>query len=179
MIRTVILNASPLILLGRTGYLRLIFQLFPESIIPSAVVDEIMAQNTPDALAIKQEVDAGNIQVETPTPEKVQTITRICRKDLALGEIQTLALALDLQDQKKRLLVILDDLPARRTAEALGLSLIGTLGIIIRALRKQLINKSEAKHIVYRLTQVGAYFDIELIQEVLRTIKLNKDNSLS
>ena len=57
---------------------------------------------------------------------------------MALGEIQTLALALDLRNQKKRILVILDDLPARRTAEVLGLPFLGTLGIIIQALRKQL-----------------------------------------
>ena len=178
MTHPAIFNASPLILLARTGYLWLVSKLFPECIIPSAVFDEIMAQNTPDALAMTRELDTGNIKVEIPTPEKIQTISRICQKDMALGEIQVLALALDLRDQKKKPLVILDDLPARRTAEVLGLHLIGTLGIIIRALRKRLIDKPEATQIIHRLAKVGAYFDIELIQEVLRSIEFNKSNSL-
>jgi len=174
MTQKVILNASPLILLGRTGYLWLISKLFHKIIIPPVVFDEVIARKTPDALAMKRELDTGNINIEIPTSENVEKISRFCRKDMALGEIQVLALALDLQNQKERTLTILDDLPARRTAEVLGMPIIGTQGIIVQALRKRLIDRAEAKNIIYRLTEVGAYFDTELVQEVLRSIEFDK-----
>jgi len=178
MTRIAILNASPLILLGRIGFIWLLPKLFPASILPSAVFTEIVAQNTPDTLTIRWEVDAGKIIVQTPTSMNVQTVSQVCRKDMALGEIQVLALALDLQDQKQTPLVILDDLPARKTAEVLGFPLLGTLGIIIRALRAQFIKKSESKQIIHKMTKIGAYFDTELIQEVLRIIELTNNNTL-
>jgi len=55
--------------------------------------------------------------------------------DLGPGETQVLALALESHDA----IIVVDDDLARRTAEALGLRLTGTLGILLDAKRAGLI----------------------------------------
>jgi predicted nucleic acid-binding protein len=48
---------------------------------------------------------------------------------LGAGEREAIALAVEVHAQK----IILDDLPARRLAASLGLSVIGTVGLILAA----------------------------------------------
>src|SRR3989442_15231321 len=53
----------------------------------------------------------------------------LLRRRLGDGEWEALALAIELKADW----IILDDLPARRSAEATGLNVIGTLGALLRA----------------------------------------------
>jgi len=55
--------------------------------------------------------------------------------NLERGEAEAIALAL----QKKDTLLILDDKKARGIAEALGLRLTGTIGIMVKAKEKRLL----------------------------------------
>jgi predicted nucleic acid-binding protein len=54
---------------------------------------------------------------------------------LGKGEREAIALALELQATE----LIIDDLPARRLATSLGLPIIGTLGLLLRAKKKGVI----------------------------------------
>ena len=51
------------------------------------------------------------------------------------GEASAIALAIELSDS----VVILDDYKARKLAESLGIQIIGTIGIIIKAKRQGVI----------------------------------------
>jgi len=55
--------------------------------------------------------------------------------DMGPGESQVLALGLEITES----LVILDDLLARRVAQAMGINLTGTLGVLLAAKRAGLI----------------------------------------
>ncbi len=59
----------------------------------------------------------------------------ILSASLGAGESEAISLALE----TKARLVLLDDRPARRLAQALHLPIIGTLGILLAAKRRQLL----------------------------------------
>ncbi len=60
---------------------------------------------------------------------------RILRASLGAGESEAIRLALEM----KARLLILDDRPTRRLAQALGLPIIGTMGILLAAKQRNFI----------------------------------------
>jgi uncharacterized protein len=118
----VISNASPLIALEQTGHLDLLKGLFSTVLIPPAVVREVAPT------------------VTLPTWVSEHTLTQpigpqILRAALGPGESEAICLALEISAQW----VILDERPARRLAQALGLPVIGTLGILLASKRRGLL----------------------------------------
>ena len=60
---------------------------------------------------------------------------QILAASLGAGESETISLALEVRAR----LIVLDDRPARRLAQALRLPVIGTLGILLAAKRRNLL----------------------------------------
>ena len=71
-----------------------------------------------------------------------------------LGEAQAIALA----KQEDTKYFFTDDWEAREVSEALGLKAHGTLGIVIRAYRESVLDKSEAEDTVEELYQNSSLF---------------------
>jgi len=99
-------------------------------IIPGAVATELetgrkLGIDLPDPKTLDW------IEIKSPASEPVLPLIT----DLGPGETEVLALALETEDP----LVIMDDGPARRMAETLGIKLTGTLGLLIDAKRSGLI----------------------------------------
>ncbi len=142
-----IVNASPLILLGKAGYLHLIADLAGSVIVPSAVVNEICAKK--EGIPILDELKRDErflINDDETVPFE------LLAWDLGVGETQAIALAM--QQKAKR--VVLDDLEARRCAKAMELPIIGTVGLVARAKRKGIIDS--AALIIEQLCQVVYIF---------------------
>lgn len=115
-------NTSPLIYLHRIAIVEWLPLLFSSIWVPSAVVEELREGQrrgfdvpTVDVYPWLQIVDPTN------TPSEWLSL------DLGPGELATMALALE---QRNRV-VLLDDLLARRTAQAAGLTVWGTLKILL------------------------------------------------
>jgi predicted nucleic acid-binding protein len=128
-----IFNASPLILLGKINQLHLIGQLSPGFRIPLEVVSEIGAGPPNDPTI--QWLASPSIAVhfaQTPEPPSY-----LVQWDLGAGETSVLSLAL----AENGPAVILDDLAARKFAMTYDIPLLGTLGILIRAKHKGLIDQ--------------------------------------
>jgi len=126
----VICNTSPLQYLHQIGMLHLLPALVDTVIVPEAVVEELaigraLGASLPDPQAVEW------IIVRRPVSAPALPLVT----DLGPGETQVLALALESRDA----IVVVDDDLARRTAEALGLRLTGTLGILLDAKRAGLI----------------------------------------
>ena len=118
----VISNSSPLIALGQIGQLHLLEFLFGEVWVPAAVRDEVaLTVSLPPSIMVR--------------PVTQPLAAAVLQTSLGAGESEAITLAL----QEKARLVLLADRPARRMAEALGLPLIGTLGVLSAAKRKGLI----------------------------------------
>ncbi len=119
----VVSNSSPLIALARIQRLDLLPAIFESILIPPAVAREI-APSIP-ALPTWLRIQAPSVQPPAPS----------LRRRLGAGEREALALAIELKADW----IILDDLPARRSAETAGLNVIGTLGTLVTAKRTGLL----------------------------------------
>jgi predicted nucleic acid-binding protein len=118
----VISNASPLIALEQIDHLELLEKLFGTLLVPPAVVREV----TPAVALPPWIIQQALTQPIGP---------RILGASLGPGESEAISVALETRVR----LVILDDRPARRLAQALHLPVIGTLGILLAAKRRQLV----------------------------------------
>ena len=118
----VVSNASPLIALEQIGHLELLEQLFGSVLIPPAVAREV-------APTVALPTWIGQQELAQPVGP------RILGASLGPGESEAISLALETQAE----LVVLDERPARRLAQALHLPVIGTLGILLAAKRRQLL----------------------------------------
>lgn len=119
---TVISNASPLIALEQIGQLDLLERLFNRVAVPPAVVAEV----SPSVILPAWISEQSLFQAIGPD---------ILRASLGPGESEAISLALEANAR----LLILDERPARRLAQALGLPIIGTLGILLAAKKRSLL----------------------------------------
>lgn len=144
MSRVWVVNASPLILLGKIGRVALLRQLSDELIVPDMVAREVGER--PEGEQVIAEVSSlPGVRFETG----IATPSEIADWNLGRGESQVLALAEAFPGRR----AVLDDLEARRCAQSLGLPLIGTLGVVLRARRKGVIEK--ARPLIEYLRGVG------------------------
>jgi predicted nucleic acid-binding protein len=154
-----IVNASPLILLAKTGRLELLQLGGADVVVPETVVAEIEAGKDYDSASERIRQAAWLSIVSVPViPVPVQA----CGLDP--GETAVLALAHGDSGAE----VVLDDLAARRCAGRLQIPFLGTLGLVLTAKRLGVIQ--EARPLVDQLRQVGLYLDDELVEETLRRI---------
>ena len=118
----VVADASPLIALQQIEALHLAQALFTELLIPPAVAREI----APSVTRVPWLVERALTQ-----PVAVQAL----RANLGPGESEAISLVLEIGADR----LLVDERPARRVAEAIGVSVIGTLGVLLAAKRKGLI----------------------------------------
>ena len=146
--RPVISDASPLIALTQISQLNILHVLFTTVMIPPAVARET-ARSVP-------------LPPWLQVRELAQPIDpRIVRTSLGPGESQAISLGLEVGAQR----VILDDVQARRTARALGLPLVGTLGVLLAAKRRRLL-PSVQPH-VEALLRAGFFVAPSLYEDLL------------
>ena len=156
MNRRWIVNASPLILLGKIGHIALLSELADELIVPEAVAREVRAKpNGERALVEVASLLGARIEVEVPVSSEVVAW------NLGRGESQVIAHTEAFPSCR----AVLDDLEARRCAQSMGLSVIGTLGVVLRAKRKGVI--AEARPVIEHLRRVGLYASDALIEQAL------------
>ena len=135
-------NTSPICYFARLGLLDVLHELLGQVRVPPAVVDEIDIGRTlipelPDLRTIDWvRIDSG------PLPE-VSSI------QLGPGEAEALALAGSLSN----VCVLLDDFQARKQAEEKGISVRGTLALLVMAKEKRFIQ--EVRPLIERLEEMG------------------------
>jgi predicted nucleic acid-binding protein len=141
-----VVNASPLILLGKVEQIELLSAMAGQIAVPGAVIQEVSALKP--AIIVDDEVPPANI----------------LSWDLGAGETQVISYAVTHAADR----VVIDDLAARRCAKAMGLAIIGTLGIIGRAKVAGLIDR--AGPVIQRLRETGLYASDEIVQRLLREV---------
>jgi len=116
-------NSSPLIVFERVGRLDLLPSLMNHLFVPSAVRREVFGANALPAWLTEKNLTQP-------------AAARIASARLGAGEREAIALALEMSATE----LVIDDLAARRLAQSLGLSIIGSLGLLIRAKNAGLIS---------------------------------------
>lgn len=152
---TVICDTSPLQYLHQTGYLALLPTLFGEVVVPQSVVNEL--------------AEGRRLGVSLPIPEQLPWVSIVASQsaalplawDLGAGEREMLALALTIAGA----LAISDDRLARKAAKFLGIPLIGTLGLLLKA--KQRGHVPEIRPILDQFQALGFFLDPRTRRDVL------------
>ena len=124
-------NASPLIVLAKAGLLDLLTGLCPGFRIPRSVAEEVSRINDP--------ADPARIWLSrnsTFVAEAPSVSPFVMAWDLGAGESSVISLVESLPGS----IAVLDDLAGRRCAQALGLPVVGTLGLILMAKRRGFIS---------------------------------------
>ena len=125
-----VVNAAPLIFLGKIGHLDLLERLAGNVMIPSGVAREVRRGPPSDPARQWLEGSARRLIRRTRSVSPV-----IAAWDLGLGESQVLHLTLGRAGSE----AILDDRAARECAAALGVGFRGTISVLGLAKRRGLI----------------------------------------
>ncbi len=141
-------DASALIALQQIGQLSLLGTLFGTVVIPPAVAREVASVTLPSFVLER--------------PLELPLSPTVVRAGLGAGESEAIGLALELRADR----IIIDELPARRLAEQLAMPLIGTLGILLAAKRRELI--PSVREAIDSLRRGGFRVANALYEDVLR-----------
>jgi predicted nucleic acid-binding protein len=154
-----ILNASPMILLGKADLLKTISPLAKSWIIPKGVVREVEKKRSIELYLSCLSCNSQVIQKSTSTLHPL-----IAAWDLGQGESEVLSLALE----NDSAFAVLDDLQARKCATLFDIPLIGSIGLIILAKRKGLIDLAKPK--IESLKAAGLYIDATMLDRIYTRI---------
>jgi predicted nucleic acid-binding protein len=152
-------NTSPLVFLVRENLLAVLRVGVDDVAVPEPVIEEIHGHGMDDPTV--QAIDQASWLTIVPGPVIPRAIA-----DWRLGPGESAVLALAHGDPECQ--VVLDDLSARRCAVRLGITCLGTLGIVPAA--KRLGNIPTARPLIERLRLCGLYLDDELVHEVLKRV---------
>ena len=153
MHRIVVTDSTPIISLLRIGQLEILKDTYQEIIIPYAVLDEVTIKDTRfwkkhdwiHAIAIK------NLAAK-----------EMFSSALHAGEVEVMLLSKEIGAD----LVIMDDSLARRHAKYLGLTVTGTIGVLLRA--KSIGVIKNIAPVLNKLIQNGFYISDNVFREIMR-----------
>jgi predicted nucleic acid-binding protein len=154
--REVVSNTSPLLYLHQLGSIDLLPRLYSQILVPASVVEELAAgraagHDVPDVAALPW----ARI-VSSPTLALLALAT-----DLGKGEAEAIAIA-----HERNALLILDDGLARRHAKVVGVTLTGTLGVLVKA--KTAGHIPRVATLISRLTELGFRLSDRTRDEILK-----------
>ena len=150
--KILIADTSPLISLIVTNKLPLLFKLYNEIYLPKAVWDEL--NNHIEISIFKDEMSSLS-----PLVKEVEV--NMVFSAIDKGEIE----AITLYQMMNADLLLIDDKKAREVAESININCIGTLAILIKAKRVNLI--PSLREIFLELLIKKRYYKIEVLNQIL------------
>jgi predicted nucleic acid-binding protein len=155
----VVSDSGPIIHLSMIGRTELIHHLFGQVLVPGAVYREVVEAGA--GLPGSSELPAASWAI-VAEPNPSTRLAKLLEGDLDPGEIAAILLALEREAGH----LLVDDLAARQAATRLGLSVIGTLGILLAAKKRGLVDA--VGPLVHALKQQGFWISSSLEAAVLR-----------
>jgi len=148
-------DTSAIMALASCDALSLLDRLFDEVRVPPAVLRECTVVSKPEAdrLAVYLQ---GKV-VEIDLNELIITVA-----GLGQGELEAMALCRHLHADR----LLVDDRRARKVARLNGITVVGSLGVLLRAKEAALI--SEIRPFVTAIQAAGIHYGEQLVMETLR-----------
>jgi len=160
----VVSDASVLICLGAVQQLQLLKEFYEEVYVPNAVWREVTAATGPRA-GVTETLHAhqqGWLKIQTPNNRH---LVSSLQTSLGAGEAEAIALASELRAS----LLLIDESDGRKQARVLGLTVAGTVGVLLRA--KQVGKLQQLKPVLDILVQRHNFrVARHLYEEVLRQV---------
>lgn len=147
MSKTVISDTSTLILFDKIGEFSLLKDVF-NKLVTTPEVEKEFGKKLPNW-----------IKIQSPTDKKYQGVLET---QLDYGEASAIALASDFDN----VLLLIDDLKARKLAKRLQFKITGALGIIHKAKQLQIIEK--VKPLIDKLSSTDFRIADDIVEEILK-----------
>lgn len=160
--KVVVADTSPinyLVLIGKVGVLQ---SLYNQVLIPRKVFEELTAPGAPSTVADWTNKAPDWITVVSHRGSPHEDLRRHL-DTLDAGEVAAIAIALSISRQDS--LLLMDDFAGRSAARELGMATIGTLGILVQAARKGLLDLRES---LTQLRDTNFRVSDGLIAQILR-----------
>jgi uncharacterized protein len=152
---SIVSNTGPILALVQIGQLDLLRHLFGNIRIPAAVQAEVKDETSVAAIAAARWITVQAVQD--------RLAVQLLREELDAGESEAIILAKEISAE----LVLIDERAATHKARTVGLTVIGTLGLLL--LGKQDGHLAAIEPLLEKLRSLGFYMSIDLYAEVLRT----------
>lgn len=165
--RVVVSDTSPiryLVLIGEADVLR---SLYTQILIPRTVWTELQQPETPELVRnwIRSSPEWAEI-----VPEDTVLVTNVISHSLDAGERAAIALALHVRAD----LLLIDERAGVSEARRLGLTVTGTLGILVRAAERGLVDLPSALN---ALQKTNFRVSPELLEQILREYAKGSEHS--
>ncbi|MBU0701684.1 DUF3368 domain-containing protein [bacterium] len=161
----VISNSGPLMALGKLNLLYLLKRLYGKVIISDSVYKETVTagkiKGAQDALTIELFLTQNKWNPVEVNTKEIDPEIRLLRLDD--GEIESIHLAMKISNS----LILLDDEEARKEARRKGLKIKGTIGVLVEAYQRDMINLEELKLF---LNEISERRDIWISKELCQTV---------
>jgi len=161
----IVADASPLIFLSKLNRLDLLKKLFASGIVvPGQIQEELLAKKLPpdEMVLLERFLSSCTVQVET----KPRSFSK------GLSEADSAALTLAIREQA---LLVVDDAALRRMAKAHGLTVLGTLGLLLLGVRKDILTPATAKAAVHELVEEHSFrISIEVYDAIMSRLNDEK-----
>lgn len=151
-----VVNASPVILLGKAGVIHLLPLLCDELVVPAGVVAEVQQGRLADAGRAWLAGEGGKYVRPAPPLHPA-----LAAWNGGAGEAEVISWAL----AHSGFLAVLDDRAARRLASLQGVPVLGSLRVIVKAKESGLV--PTARPALEKLRDAGAYVSSELIDRAI------------
>ncbi|MDA2926855.1 hypothetical protein MYX78_06420 [Acidobacteria bacterium AH-259-G07] len=163
----IVVDASPLIALSKMGKLKLLKEVYGETIVgPETKAEVIEGGRTvraPEVRLVERGAQEGWISETQLTDAEKRLAGEILKTTgLGAGESESIALG-----HSRNLPVVLDDKEARAVAEAMGIEYVGTAGILLEAFVKRTLDYEELEKAVRELGRV-MWVSPDVIAEILK-----------
>lgn len=153
----IVIDTSPWIALSICGKTEVLEQLYEEVYMPVGVKEEIL---------IGGEEKVGVTELGKSSWLKVEEVTDIEKPKLLYeldgGEAEVIILAKEKEIRE----VLIDEKVVRMQAKILGLEVVGTLGLLLRAKKKGVL--SEIKPLIEKMLQRGIWIRSKTVKGILR-----------
>ena len=162
VIPDIVCDAGPIIHLDELGCLDILAD-FKEIILPFSVVEEI-EKHRPFALTVN--LPFRILRAQNPADESLAAMCKIFALDR--GETESLIIMMNYPDA----IFLTDDASARMVAERMGFRVHGTIGVIVRTIRRGQKSPTEVLSIIGSIPSKSTLFiKSELLKEVALRIK--------
>ncbi|MHA1674870.1 MAG: hypothetical protein ACTSYI_14740 [Promethearchaeota archaeon] len=144
-----ITNASPIIYLGKIGAIYLLKQNFDQLYSTQEVIEEVLRKEQSPEIPIITQFINKNIKIRNPTNNHL--VDQIESLQIHRGEATIIVLSNEISSSEFKPVLIIDDLAAREVCKAMNLQITGTVGIILRSIRKKYVSAKRGQILIDRL----------------------------
>jgi predicted nucleic acid-binding protein len=168
----IVSNATPLIYLAKTDNLTLLKAIANQVYIPEAVFQEVVIEGKrlgeKDAYRVEKCINQGWL--------RVKEVKNLLSFDFPLhyGELEVISLA----GQEGIKKVLIDDAKARSVADIAGLKPVGTLWVILQAVKNRMMDFDEFLSTLESIIHSGFYLKDEVYIKVIRKARQLSEEQL-